>query len=176
MNPQQYPDPQQPPKRKRRIWPWLLGAIAIIIVIAAASGGGHHDSTTASTPVAASNAPAVHNSPAPPVKPVEVTTIPPLTAAPNTNSGHTIVYEVIADSGLNSVTYFDANSAEKQDLNASAPWSKTVVNKSSYVIAGLGAQTNGQSVTCRITVDGKVADQQTATGQYAVVNCNASVD
>ncbi|WP_371851946.1 MmpS family transport accessory protein [Nocardia ignorata] len=35
-------------------------------------------------------------------------------------------------------------------------------------------QTNGSSVTCRITVDGKVADEQTSTGKYAVVNCTAA--
>lgn len=60
MNPQQYPTPPippQPPKRKRRIWPWLLGAVVIIIVIAAASGG--HDSTKSTTVIATSGVPVV---------------------------------------------------------------------------------------------------------------------
>jgi hypothetical protein len=161
---QQYPQ-MPPPKRKRRIWPWLLIAIFIVIAIAAVNSGSHDSAKPAGptmNPAASPTAPA--------------TTIPPLTAAPNTRSGHTIIYEVISDAAtLNNVTYFDANSAEQQETSPSAPWSKTVVNTSTYAIAGIAAQTNGQSVTCRITVDGKVSDTKTSTGQYAVVNCNAAI-
>jgi hypothetical protein len=106
---------------------------------------------------------------------VEATSIPPLTAQAPSGPGKTIVYEVISDSTLSSVTYFDENSAEKQETGATAPWSKTVVNTSTYAIAGLGAQTNGQSITCRITVNGRVVDTKTSTGQYAVVNCTAPI-
>jgi hypothetical protein len=167
VNPQQYPTPPvppQPPKRKRRVWPWLLAAAIVIIVIAAASGGGKHDSTTGQ--------PVTHNA----ASPAPATTVPPLTAQAPSGHGKTILYEVISDSPtLNNVTYFDEHSAEQQDINTTAPWSKTVVNSSTYAIAGIAAQTNGQSVTCRITIDGKVADTKTSTGQYAVVNCNAAV-
>ncbi|MFI5783013.1 MmpS family transport accessory protein [Nocardia sp. NPDC051570] len=116
-----------------------------------------------------------HNSPAPATGIATRTTIPPLTADPSTGPGKTIVYEVVSNGSLSSVTYFDALSAEQQDTDVPAPWSMTVDNTSTYPIAGLGAQTNGTSVTCRITVDGAVADEKTSTGQYAVVDCSASV-
>ncbi|KAF0957730.1 MmpS family transport accessory protein [Rhodococcus sp. T7] len=64
-------------------------------------------------------------------------------------------------------------SSLRQEYPASAPWSLSVVNAATYPMMGLGAQTEGQSVTCRIIVDGRVMDEQTPVGQYAVVNCNA---
>ncbi|MFE7795974.1 MmpS family transport accessory protein [Nocardia sp. NPDC057440] len=42
------------------------------------------------------------------------------------------------------------------------------------VIVGLRAQTNGTSVTCRVTGDGKVTDEKTATGKDAAVECSGS--
>ncbi|QIS22221.1 MmpS family transport accessory protein [Nocardia terpenica] len=160
--------------RKRRRWPWIVGSViaAFIVIAALANSGNQHTSATptqASVPVAAPG-------PAAPVVAAPQSTVPPLTPQAPTTIGKTIVYEVISDSPtLNDVTYFDANSAEQQETDVAAPWSKTVVNNSTYVIAGIGAQTNGQSVTCRITVDGKVVDTKTATGQYAVVNCTAPI-
>ncbi|MFE7718170.1 MmpS family transport accessory protein [Nocardia rhizosphaerihabitans] len=76
--------------------------------------------------------------------------------------------------GINSVTYFDGNSELQQEISTTAPWTKSVTNDSTVAIIGLGAQVNCSSVTCRIVVDGKVADEQTSTGTYAVVNCIAS--
>ncbi|GAF47199.1 MmpS family transport accessory protein [Rhodococcus wratislaviensis] len=106
--------------------------------------------------------------------PAPVTTIPPLVAKPVTKAGKSVTYEVISDSPvLNSVTWFDGMNELQQEYPTSAPWSLSVVNTATYPMMGLGAQTEGQSVTCRIIVDGRVMDQQTAVGQYAVVNCNA---
>ncbi|WP_225725667.1 MULTISPECIES: MmpS family transport accessory protein [unclassified Nocardia] len=130
---------------------------------------------TANSP---SPTPATTQAPAPAGDPiangaVTTTTIPPLTPKAPTKAGKSIVYEVISDAELSTVTYYNEVSDIQQETDVSAPWTKTVVNNSTYVIAGLGAQTNGISVTCRITVDGKVKDEQTATGKYAVVNCTA---
>lgn len=48
----------------------------------------------------------------------------------------------------------------------------TFTNQATYPIYGLGAQTNGLHVSCQITVNGEVRDQESATGRYAVVNCS----
>lgn len=171
-----YPPPYQPgqPKKKAKKWPWIVLAVVVILgIIAIASGGGSDEKRADTTaPTASASAPiAVAPTSQDTAQP---TTIPPLVAAPNNGPSKTIIYEVISDSDtLGNVTWFDENSAIKQDTSVSAPWSLTVTNNSTFVIAGLGAQTEGTSVTCRITVDGKVADEQTATGQYAVVNCTA---
>jgi len=61
-------------------------------------------------------------------------------------------------------------------MNQKLPWSKTVVNDSTFVESGLSAQNAGTgSITCRITVDGKVAAEQTAKGQYAIAQCTGPV-
>ncbi|TLF57012.1 MmpS family transport accessory protein [Nocardia cyriacigeorgica] len=173
------PNPPADAKRRKRNKIILISAAVLLVLIvigAIAGGGGDKDesttageTTSAAVSPPASPAPASEPSPAP-----APTTIPPLTAAPQSGEGVEIVYEIISDSGtLSSVTWYDENSAIQQETSATAPWKKTVRNKSTYAIAGLGAQTEGQSVTCRIIVDGEVKDEQTATGQYAVVNCTA---
>lgn len=172
------PIQQTPPPKKSKKWPWVVGgAVTLLVFISIASNGSTDESTAADAPAPVAQPdsdparPAVE-SPAPAAS----SAIPPLTAAPNTGKGKTIQYEIISDSGsLNSVTWFDENSAIQQEQNASAPWTLTVDNPSTFVIAGVGAQTTGTSVTCRVIVNGKVEDEQTATGQYAVVNCNAGL-
>ncbi|NLE80630.1 MAG: hypothetical protein GX610_13800 [Rhodococcus sp.] len=168
----QQPVPPTPPKKKSKKWPWIVGGIVGVIAIAsiASNGSTGDESTTADAP-----APAAEQGQAPAPQPeAEQPVIPPLAPAPSAGDGKSIQYEVISDSGsLNSVTWFDENSAIQQKQNVSAPWSLTVENPSTFVIAGVGAQTDGTSVTCRVIVDGEVEDEQTATGQYAVVNCNA---
>lgn len=177
-----YPYPPGPP-RKRRVWPWIVIVAACFVLfggctalVASTMANNPPVSHPANLPPAEASAILRERNGLPPTTDVAPpTTIPPLTAQAPVSAGKTITYEVISDATLQSVTYFDANDAEKQQTDVAAPWSLTVTNTSTYVIAGLGAQTNGQSVTCRITVDGQVVDQKTATGQYAVVNCTAPV-
>lgn len=160
-------DPAAATKRKK--WPWIVGAIVLVFVLAAAFGGGENgdsettaDSTTTDSGALVAPAPASQK------------TVAPLVAAAPSGKGKTIVYEVISDSSsLNSVSYFDENSELQQESALSAPWSLTVDNSSTVAIAGVTAQTEGLSVTCRVTVDGEVKDEQTSTGKYAVVNCTA---
>jgi hypothetical protein len=100
--------------------------------------------------------------------------MPPLTTTP-TKSAPSITYEVDSDGTLSTITYFDGLNDEKQITDVSSPWSLTFDNQATFPIIGLGAQTTGLHVSCQISVDGQVRDQKTATGRYAVVNCNASV-
>lgn len=154
------PAQQTPPPKKSRKWPWVVGsALALLVVISVGSNGGTDESRTVDAPA-----------------PAPAAAIPPLVAEAKTVEGKAIQYEIISDSGsLNSVTWFDENSAIQQEQNTSAPWSLSIDNPSTFVIAGVGAQTTGTSVTCRVIVDGEVEDEQTATGQYAVVNCTAGL-
>lgn len=159
----QQPYPPRPPK-KRLVWPWVLLATVILLFggcVAIVGSAGHEaakaiDAATTSIQSAA-------DSPAAP--------IPPLTAKPPSGKGKTVLYEIISDSDLKSVTYWDANSELQHESDSAAPWTMTVTNTSTYAIAGVGAQTSGTSVTCRVTVDGRVKDEKTSTGKYAVVNC-----
>jgi hypothetical protein len=165
----------EPAKKKAKKWPWIVGAIVVVIIIASVAGGKEEDktdtATATSTTTSAVGAPASAGAP---VEAAPKSTIPPLVAAPKTGNGKVVTYEVISDSGsLNSVTWFDENNALQQDSGVTAPWSLTVNNNSSFITAGVTAQTDGTSVTCRVTVDGKVEEENTSTGQYAVVNCTS---
>ncbi|WP_433733525.1 MmpS family transport accessory protein [Nocardia sp. CA-129566] len=182
-NPQQpqppYGQPPQPPygqyprpPKKRKVWPWVLLGVFLLMFggcVAIIGTAGHEASKAIDA--AASSIQSAADTPG-----ASATSIPPLSAKPPTGKGKTVVYEIVSDSdGLNNVTYFDDNSAIQQESSPTAPWSKTVINNSTYAVIGLGAQTKGASVTCRIIVDGKVKDEKTATGKYAVVNCSGTI-
>ncbi|MEV6362239.1 MmpS family transport accessory protein [Nocardia asteroides] len=163
--------PPHPPKKSNTKW-IVLGVVALVLLCGfggcVAILGKAGDEVSKSIDAAASSINAA--TPESPDAP-----IPPLTPGTSTGKGKNINYEIISDAGeLNSVTYFDGNSELQQETSASAPWSKSVTNSSTVAIIGVGAQTTGSSVTCRITVDGKVTDEQTSTGKYAVVNCTTS--
>ncbi|MER3386853.1 MAG: MmpS family transport accessory protein [Microcella pacifica] len=58
-----------------------------------------------------------------------------------------------------------------QENNASLPWSKSFPMTSGYK-GNLSAQMlNGSSITCTITVNGRVTSQITSTGQYSIASC-----
>ncbi|WP_216917192.1 MmpS family transport accessory protein [Nocardia noduli] len=70
------------------------------------------------------------------------------------------------------MTYYDENSAQRQEASTTAPWiHPPIINESTYPLIGLGAQTEGTEVTCRITVDGGPPYVQVARGKYASVFC-----
>lgn len=106
--------------------------------------------------------------PAPGAPPSVVPPLAPKAAGP----GKEIKYEVVSDGKLMSLTYFGEKSEMVQVGETPAPWSLTLRNSSTAVIAGVTAQTKGTSVTCRVMIDGKVKEEKTSTGQYAVVNCS----
>jgi hypothetical protein len=160
---QPYPQPYPQPPKKRKVWPWILLAVVVLMFggCFAILGTAGHEAAKALDAAATSIQSAAESPGAP---------IPPL-APKASGKAKTIVYEIISDSDLRSVTYWDENSELQQLNETAAPWTLTVTNSSTAVIAGAGAQTNGTSVTCRVTVDGKVKDEKTSTGKYAVVNC-----
>ncbi|MFE7722392.1 MmpS family transport accessory protein [Nocardia rhizosphaerihabitans] len=170
--------PPQPPKKSNT--KWIVLAIVAVVVLCGFGGciavfGKAGEEVSKSIDAAASSIQSAAPEAPGSVPPVAPGSIPPLTPGKSTGKGKNITYEIISDAAeLSSVTYFDGNSEMQQEASATAPWSKSITNSSTVALIGLGAQTNGSSVTCRITVDGKVADEQTATGKFAVVNCTAA--
>ncbi|WP_216910303.1 MmpS family transport accessory protein [Nocardia noduli] len=147
-------------------WTSALSAVALLAVGGCAT---HHDSAEQGN--GAHPTASLDDHPTTGAGPVQV---PPLTAPQPAGTGVDVVYEVISDaSTLPSVTFVDGNSAMQQQAPTTAPWTKKFVNNSTYVILGLSAQTNGNTVTCRISVDGQIIDEKTATGKYALVICAA---
>jgi len=89
-----------------------------------------------------------------------------------------IVYEVTGDATNVDVTYSvfsDDNMSTKDETVATLPWSKEVKTKG-YVKEGQLIVTTGEaggSVTCKVTVDGKVVDTATATGPFELATCDS---
>lgn len=94
------------------------------------------------------------------------------------NAKHTIVYTVTG-TGSPTITYdsFDnGHNGSTQISNAPLPWSKTITGSGLFnfysVDATLG--TDGGSITCTITVDGKRVSTNTANGELASATCTGS--
>jgi MmpS family membrane protein len=77
----------------------------------------------------------------------------------------TAIYEILGPPGTTGVVNWMDAQAQPQKANfTTLPWSKTIV---AYVVA----QGDGPSIGCRITVDGKLVDQQQANTRDAQVSC-----
>jgi hypothetical protein len=83
-----------------------------------------------------------------------------------------INYEIFGDfDGWGRVSYWDVNSKPIEvDLTA-LPWTHTETTVLTTATADITAQVAGGSVGCRITVDGQVRSEHTATGEHAGVWC-----
>ncbi|MFF0547048.1 MmpS family transport accessory protein [Nocardia thailandica] len=168
-----YGRPPLPPRR-HRLWPWILFGVVILAIggcfavvgVAGKEAGQAVDSAVSSLETSPPTAPRIPN---------ELTTSPPATTESPLGQGKNVVYEITSDvPALTSVTYFDEKAERREETGATAPWTRTVLYKATFTTIGVGARTEGGSVTCRITVDGKVKDEQTATGAHATVNCTTS--
>lgn len=83
-----------------------------------------------------------------------------------------IDYEIFGDfDGWGRVSYWDVNS-KPIDVDLTAlPWTHTETTVLTTATADITAQVAGGNVGCRITVDGQVRSEHTATGEHAGVWC-----
>lgn len=83
-----------------------------------------------------------------------------------------IVLEVFGDPGaVATINYLDINVAPQQVLHASLPWSLTMVTTQPGAFTNLVAQGTGDSLGCRIVVDGEVKDERTVNEVNAYTYC-----
>jgi hypothetical protein len=69
------------------------------------------------------------------------------------------------------INYLDEQ-VQPQHLDAvTLPWSFEIVTTLTAVIANVIAQGNGDSIGCRITVNGVVRDQESAESYHAQTSC-----
>ena len=84
----------------------------------------------------------------------------------------TAVYEILGPPGTTGVVnWMDADSLPQKASFTTLPWSKTIVAEMPGIFAYVVAQGDSPFIGCRITVDGKLVDQQQANNRDAQVSC-----
>lgn len=83
-----------------------------------------------------------------------------------------VVYEVFGAPGATAtINYQDVHAAPQRIDNAPLPWSYTITTTDPAVIANVVAQGNGNTLGCRITVNGVVKDERTVNELSAYTFC-----
>lgn len=84
----------------------------------------------------------------------------------------TAVYEILGPPGTTGVVnWMDAESLPQKASFTTLPWSMTIVAEMPGIFAYVVAQGDGPTIGCRITVDGKLVDQQQVNTKDAQVSC-----
>lgn len=82
-----------------------------------------------------------------------------------------VVYDVFGPPGSTAtIDYFDAD-ANTHEVNTALPWSTTISTTLPAVSANIMAQSDGDQIGCRVTVDGVVRDQKSTDGRNAQTFC-----
>jgi Mycobacterium membrane protein len=83
-----------------------------------------------------------------------------------------VVLEVFGAPGaVATINYLDVNAQPQQVKNAPLPWSFTITSTEPAVVANVVAQGNGDTLGCRITINGQVKDERTVHKVDAYTFC-----
>lgn len=83
-----------------------------------------------------------------------------------------VVYEISGSPGTTAnINYWDENANTHQVDDAPLPWSTTISTTLPSVSASIMAQGDGSRISCKITVDGVVREQQNSDGHNAQTFC-----
>ncbi|OSC41846.1 MmpS family transport accessory protein [Mycobacterium decipiens] len=81
-------------------------------------------------------------------------------------------YEVFGPPGtVGVVNWMDENAKPQQANFSTLPWSRTITARLPGIFAYVVAQGNSNYIGCRITVDGKLVDEQRADYHNAQTSC-----
>lgn len=83
-----------------------------------------------------------------------------------------VTYEVFGPAGATAtINYLDLSANPQHAIDASLPWTLTLTTTSPSASPNLMAQGSANTLSCRITVDGKVKDEHTSDGVDAFTYC-----
>ncbi len=81
-------------------------------------------------------------------------------------------YEIFGEPGATAtINYLDLDAQPQKAVNVTLPWSLTLTTTAPAASPNIVAQGNGDSISCRITVDGVVKDEKTTDGLNAQTFC-----
>jgi hypothetical protein len=82
-----------------------------------------------------------------------------------------VKYEIFGDGGVATINYLDLDAQPQTAVNTAIPWQLTLTTTAPAASPNIVAQSDGNSITCRITVDGVVKDERTTDGVNAQTFC-----
>ncbi|MFG1929031.1 MmpS family transport accessory protein [Mycobacterium sp. NPDC048908] len=82
-----------------------------------------------------------------------------------------VKYEIFGDGGQATINYLDLDAQPQKALNAPLPWELTLTTTAPAASPNIIAQSDGNNITCRITVDGAIKDERTTDGVNAQTFC-----
>lgn len=82
-----------------------------------------------------------------------------------------VTYEVFGTGTTATINYTDLDGLPQRAGDVTLPWSLTLETTIPSVMPNLLAQSDGQSISCRVTVDDEVKDERTAQGVNAATYC-----
>ncbi|MBE1548187.1 hypothetical protein GGC64_002211 [Mycobacterium sp. OAS707] len=82
-----------------------------------------------------------------------------------------VKYEIFGDGATATINYLDLDAQPQKAVNTAIPWQLTLTTTAPAASPNIVAQSDGNSITCRITVDGVVKDERTTDGVNAQTFC-----
>ena len=82
-----------------------------------------------------------------------------------------VKYEVFGSASTANVNYLDLSADPKRVDNAPLPWTLILSTTAPSVFPNISAQSNGESLGCRITIDNEVKDEKITNGVHALTFC-----
>lgn len=82
-----------------------------------------------------------------------------------------VKYEILGSGSYADINYLDLDSKPVRLDGMTLPWSLTLRTTAPSVLPNVVAQGDGNSITCRITVDDEVKDERTTDGVNAQTFC-----
>lgn len=82
-----------------------------------------------------------------------------------------VTYEVFGTGGTAVINYMDLDGKPQSVKDVPLPWTLRLETTLPSVQPNILAQSDGDSITCRVSVDDEVKQERTATGMYAETFC-----
>jgi hypothetical protein len=82
-----------------------------------------------------------------------------------------VKYEVFGSGSYADINYLDLDAKPQRVDGAGLPWSVTLQTTAPSAAPNIVAQGDGESITCRITVDDEIKAERTSTGVSAQTFC-----
>ena len=82
-----------------------------------------------------------------------------------------VKYEIFGSGTIATINYLDLDAQPQKAVNAALPWELTLTTTAPAASPNIVAQGDGDTISCRITVDGVIKDERTTDGLNAQTFC-----